>query len=103
MTDQHPSTSPNFDTMTAADFEHYLPDFFATSTNGKVSSDPKLQKFLSANPDCAALVRDLETIAETARSLFPVEMSEPSDQVWKDLEAKLQAEARSTPGEGKVG
>ncbi len=60
--------------------------------SGKVSQDPRLQKFLAANPDCAALVRDLETIAETARSLFePV--AEPSDRVWQNIQAKLQEDS----------
>ncbi len=78
---------PDFDTMTPADFEKYLPDFFANG-NGRVSTDPRLQKFLANNPDCAALVRDLEAIADQARSLFaPVE---PSDAVWSNIQKKLQ-------------
>jgi hypothetical protein len=80
----------NFDTLKPEEFEKYLPELFATG-NGKVSQDPRLKKFLKANPDCAALVRDLETIAETARSLFePFE--EPSDQVWKNIQSKLKEE-----------
>ncbi len=47
---------PDFDTMTPADFEKYLPDFFANG-DGHVSTDPRLQTFLKNNPDCAALVR----------------------------------------------
>jgi hypothetical protein len=81
----------DFDTLKPEEFENYLPDLFATG-NGKVSQDPRLKKFLVANPDCAALVRDLETIAETARSLFePVE--EPSDRVWANIQSKLREEA----------
>jgi hypothetical protein len=81
----------NFDTMKPEEFENVLPDLFANG-NGKVSQDPRLQKFLSDNPDCAALVRDLETIAETARSLFePVD--DPSDQVWKNIRNKLDEES----------
>jgi len=81
----------DFDTLKPEEFEHHLPDLFA-SGNGKVSQDPRLTKFLAANPDCAALVRDLETIAETARSLFePVE--EPSDRVWTNIQSKLREEA----------
>ena len=81
----------NFDTLKPEEFEHILPDLFA-SGDGKVSQDPRLQKFLAANPDCAALVRDLETIAETARSLFePV--AEPSDRVWQNIQAKLQEDS----------
>ena len=80
----------DFDTMKPEEFESVLPDLFA-SGNGKVSQDPRLQKFLSANPDCAALVSDLETIAEHARSLFePVE--DPSDAVWSNIQSKLREE-----------
>ena len=80
----------NFDTLKPEEFEQYLPELFATG-DGKVSEDPRLQKLFSAHPDCLALVRDLETIAETARSLFdPVE--EPSDQVWTNIQDKLREE-----------
>lgn len=80
-------TEINFDTMTQAEFEHHLPEFFAAG--GRVSSDPRLQRFLAENPDCAALVRDLETIADHARSLFePV--GDPSDNVWANIQKKLQ-------------
>src|ERR1700730_19466236 len=78
---------PDFDKMTPADFEKYLPEFFANG-NGSVSTDPRLQTFLKNNPDCAALVRDLETIAEHAKSLFePV--YEPSDNAWNNIKTKL--------------
>ena len=80
----------NFDSLKPEEFEQYLPELFATG-DGKVSQDPRLQKFLARNPDCAALVRDLETIAETARSLFePVE--DPSDKVWANIQGKLRDE-----------
>jgi len=80
----------NFDTLKPEEFENILPELFATG-DGKVSKDPRLQKFLAANPDCAALVKDLEIIAETARSLFePVE--DPSDEVWKNIQSKLKEE-----------
>jgi hypothetical protein len=78
----------DFDNLKPEEFEKYLPDLFAAG-EGKVSQDPRLQKFLARNPDCAALVNDLETIAETARSLFePVE--EPSDKVWANIQDKLR-------------
>ena len=80
--------SLDFDTMTTADFEQYLPEFFANG-DGHVSTDPRLQTFLKNNPDCAALVRDLEAIADQARSLFePTE--EPSDAVWTNIQNKLR-------------
>ena len=88
------SSEINFDTMKPEEFENYLPDLFANG-NGKVSQDPRLQKFLSENPDCAALVSDLETIAETARSLFePV--GDPSDKVWSNIQSKLREESALT-------
>jgi len=86
----------DFDSMKPEEFENYLPDLFA-SGDGKVSQDPRLQKFLARNPDCAALVSDLETIAETARSLFePIE--DPSDNVWTNIQNKLREEANHPTG-----
>lgn len=82
-------TSINFDHLTPAEFEQYLPDLF--QSGGKLSEDPRLAKFLQANPDCAALVRDLETIAETAKSLFEP-THEPSEEVWSNIANKLREE-----------
>ncbi len=82
------SNFPDFDTMTPADFEKYLPDFFANG-DGHVSTDPRLQTFLKNNPDCAALVRDLEAIADQARSLFDL-TEQPSDAVWSGIQDKLK-------------
>ena len=80
----------DFDNLKPEEFEQYLPDLFANA-DGKVSQDPRLQRFLAEHPDCAALVSDLETIAEHARSLFePV--SEPSHQVWSNIQSKLRDE-----------
>jgi hypothetical protein len=81
------SNFPDFDTMTKADFEKYLPDFFANG-DGHVSQDPRLQTFLANNPDCAALVRDLEAIADQARSLFAP--AEPSDALWDKIKDKME-------------
>jgi len=81
----------NFDNLKPEEFENYLPELFA-SGNGKVSEDPRLQKLYAAHPDCLALVRDLETIAETARSLFePVE--DPRDEVWTNIQSKLREQS----------
>jgi hypothetical protein len=89
------SDLPDFDSMTPADFEQYLPDFFANG-DGHVSTDPRLQTFLKNNPDCAALVRDLETIAEHAKSLFTP--AEPSDAVWSNIQNKLKQEQPEDDG-----
>jgi hypothetical protein len=77
----------DFESMTPANFEEVLPDLFAAG-NGRVSEDPRLRKFLDANPDCAALVRDLETIAEHAKSLFEP-LDEPSPDVWEKIKKEL--------------
>ena len=82
------SKLPDFDKMTPADFETYLPEFFANG-DGHVSTDPRLQTFLQNNPDCAALVRDLEAIADQARSLFDL-TEQPSDAVWTGIQDKLR-------------
>jgi hypothetical protein len=79
----------NFDTLKPEEFERYLPDLFANG-DGNVSQDPRLKRFLAANPDCAALVSDLETIAAHARSLFQVS-ADPSDKVWQNIQSKLEA------------
>jgi hypothetical protein len=79
----------DFDNMTVAEFETYLPELFATG-GGRLSEDPRFAKFLTANPDCAALVRDLETIAEHAQSLFDEPAHEPSDTVWSNIANKLK-------------
>jgi hypothetical protein len=81
----------NFDTLKPEEFERYLPELFANG-DGKVSQDPRLKDFLARNPDCAALVSDLETIAETARSLFePV--GDPSDKVWSNIQSRLREQS----------
>ena len=85
----------NFNSLTPAEFEQHLPDLFLSG--GRVSQDPRLKHFLDANPDCAALVRDLETIAETARSLFEPS-HEPSDAVWSNIASKLQEESADDGG-----
>ena len=89
-------TNVNFDNMTASQFEDYLPDLFA-SGDGKVSTDPRFTKFLASNPDCAALVNDLEAIAEHAKSLFePTE--EPSEAVWSGIASKLSQQEPDEDG-----
>ncbi len=83
----------NLDNMTTAEFEEYLPELFESS-GGSISSDPRFANFFAAHPDCAALVRDLETIAEQARSLFAPSGEdsgpEPSDAVWSNIASKLK-------------
>ena len=78
----------NLDNMTPAQFEEYLPELFEAG-GGKISEDPRFTNFFKTNPDCAALVSDLETIAEQARSLFEPNQ-DPSDSVWSNIASKLK-------------
>jgi hypothetical protein len=49
---------------------------------------------------CRALLADLETIAEAARSIFPI--VEPPDNLWKQIESAIKEEkAAIEPDEGK--
>ena len=89
---------PDFDTMTPAQFEQYLPELFAAGSPG-ISSDPRLQRFLDRNPDCGALVRDLEAIAQAAKDLFPVELAEPSDSIWSKIQQEMAGLALETQPE----
>jgi hypothetical protein len=77
--------------MTPAEFEAYLPELFEAG-GGKISEDPRFTNFFKANPNCAALVSDLETIAEQAKSLFEPsgEDLEPADSVWSNIASKLK-------------
>ena len=78
----------DFDNLKPEDFERCLPDLFATC-EGRVSEDPRLKRLFAKHPDTLALVRDLETIAETARSLLEPDQ-DPSDQVWANIQKKLR-------------
>ncbi len=89
MKDLYPA---NLDTMTPSEFEAFLPELFESGA-GNISEDARFAHFFAANPDCLALVRDLETIAQTARSLFDPPTSgglEPSDKIWSNIASKLQ-------------
>ncbi len=86
--------SSQFENMTAAQFEERLPELFANG-NGRVSDDPNLRQFLQQNPTCAALVHDLEYIAEAAKQLFEPADEDPSENVWSNIQNKLKIAAAS--------
>ena len=88
----------NFDTLKPEEFENILPELFSRG-DGKVSHDPELKNFLARHPDCAALVNALETIAETARSLF-APSGDPSDKVWSNIQNKLREESEHPAADG---
>jgi hypothetical protein len=46
---------------------------------------------------CRDLLAELETIAEAARQLFPVE--EPRDELWEQIESKIKKQSKGSDEE----
>ena len=61
-----------------------------TSGDGMDPEDPFAQ--MRNDPNYAALMKDLEAIAEAARQLFATEEEEPSDKVWDKIVGELGKE-----------
>lgn len=76
------SNDPN--QMSCATFQAQLPDLIASGEN--VADHPHLQSCEL----CRALLTDLETIAEAARQLLPIE--EPPAEVWENIESAIRNE-----------
>jgi hypothetical protein len=70
--------------MTCAEFQDRLPDLFEAHT------DLNSEEHLKTCENCAALVRDLEYIAQQAKLLLPIH--DPSPGVWEKIENALQRE-----------
>ncbi|MES2392252.1 MAG: hypothetical protein V4555_11470 [Acidobacteriota bacterium] len=79
----------NIDTLTVPEFKEYLPELTAAG-GGKISEDARFAKFFAEHPECIDLVRDLEAIADAARSLFDTPAHEPADSVWSNIASKLK-------------
>lgn len=75
------------DLMECQEFQAQLPEMIGAG--GKTASHPHLQSCAK----CRALLADLETIAEAARQLFPIE--EPPDELWKQIESVILDEDKS--------
>ena len=87
--DKITASSPDHEatvSMTCAEFQEQLPEFLAAGTS-PITDHPHLQH--CAN--CAALVRDLEYIAEAARQLMPAH--DPSPDVWSQIQSTLARES----------
>ncbi|HTY83933.1 MAG TPA: hypothetical protein VMB19_06930 [Silvibacterium sp.] len=76
--------------MTCADFQDRLPELFETKAD--LSSD----EHLKTCETCAALVRDLEYIAQQAKLLLPIH--DPSPGVWQNIRSAIRNEQNSTGG-----
>ena len=70
--------------MNCAAFQAHLPDLIGSGYD--ISCHPHLKKCEL----CRALLADLETIAEAARQLFPIE--EPPDELWEHIESAIKKE-----------
>jgi hypothetical protein len=75
--------------MTCAEFQDYLPELIGSGENA--ANHPHAQSCEL----CSALLADLQTIAEAARQLFPIE--EPPDELWEQIESKIRS-AEQNPG-----
>jgi hypothetical protein len=71
--------------LTCAEFQAQLPDLIGSGE--KIGEHPHIQTCEL----CRALLADLETIAEAARQLFPIE--EPPDDLWEQIECAIKNEA----------
>jgi hypothetical protein len=70
--------------MSCEEFQAKLPELIGTGES--IADNPHVQTC----DLCRALLADLETIAEAARQLFPIE--EPPDELWQIIESKLKSE-----------
>jgi hypothetical protein len=84
MTKDQDKTSFASDEMSCADFQAQLPELIGSGADAK--SHPHIQSC----DLCRALLADLETIAEAARQLFPIE--DPPDELWEHIESAIESE-----------
>ncbi|MBV8631970.1 MAG: hypothetical protein JOZ83_13660 [Silvibacterium sp.] len=68
--------------MTCADFQERLPELFETK------ADLSADEHLKTCENCAALVRDLEYIAQQAKLLLPIH--DPSPAVWENIKSAIR-------------
>jgi hypothetical protein len=85
-------TETRFDrnNMTCAEFQDRLPDLFESH------ADLKSEEHLKTCENCAALVRDLEYIAQQAKLLLPIH--DPSPDLWNRIENAMQREPAANTG-----
>jgi len=76
--------------MSCAEFQAQLPELVGSGADA--GAHPHIQSCEL----CRALLSDLETIAEAARQLFPVE--EPPEELWEHIELAIKSE-EGEPGD----
>ncbi len=70
--------------MNCAEFQEALPELFESH------KDLTTDEHLKTCENCAALVRDLEYIAQQAKLLLPIH--DPSPGVWENIQSAIQRE-----------
>lgn len=73
--------------MTCAEFQERLPELFESG------EDLSKNEHLKTCENCAALVRDLEYIAQQAKLLLP--LHDPSPAVWENIQSALRNDGTS--------
>ena len=76
--------------MTCEEFQSRMPDLIGAGEDA--FAHPHVQSCAL----CRALLNDLETIAEAARQLFPVE--DPPDRLWEQIETAIKQEGEPSRG-----
>jgi len=71
--------------MSCEEFQAQLPELIGSGMN--ISEHPHMKECEL----CRALVAELETIAEAARQLIPIEV-EPPDDLWEQIETAIRKE-----------
>jgi hypothetical protein len=83
------ATFQNGHSMNCAEFQETLPELF------EEQADLSNVEHLKHCENCAALVRDLEYIAQQAKLLLPIH--DPSPAVWDSIQSALKQEVTSDP------
>jgi len=84
---------PSVDPAACAEFQKHLPELM-DGDSPNIATDPHVM----GCANCAALVRDLESIAQAARELLPV--YDPSPDLWSQIQTAIKQEMPATD-EGK--
>ena len=82
------ATGPRTNDMTCAEFQERLPELFETH------ADASAEEHLKTCENCAALVRDLEYIAQQAKLLLPIH--DPSPMVWDNIRTAIRNEPQNS-------
>jgi len=80
----------NGKTMTCAEFQDKLPELFESG------NDLSKEQHLETCETCAALVRDLEYIAQQAKLLLP--LHDPSPAVWENIQSAIHNDGNHSAG-----